>query len=159
MLPIMNSKRIIRTGIVLALAAVSAVSCVTNRKVAYLQDMKHGSQIELENKFEAVISPYDELDIIITCFDTDLARPFNIRSVDAGNMNSNVGAIAQVMKIARKTGAVAIQNRVLALGVKLAVILLGLIGFANIWLAIFADTGVAMLCVINTLKLLRANKN
>lgn len=82
-----------------------------------------------------------------------------IESADIVFMNSNVGAIAQVMKIARKTGAVAIQNIVLALGVKLAVILLGLIGFANIWLAIFADTGVAMLCVINTLKLLRANKN
>jgi len=70
-------------------------------------------------------------------------------------MNSNVGAISQVMKIARRTGSVAVQNIVLALGVKAIVILLGLIGFANIWLAIFADTGVAMLCVINTLKLLR----
>lgn len=76
----MNSKRIIRTGIVVALAALSAVSCVTNRKVAYLQDMKHGTQIELENKFEAVISPYDELDVIISCFDSELAKPFNIYS-------------------------------------------------------------------------------
>ena len=78
-----------------------------------------------------------------------------IESADIVFMNSNVGAISQVMKIARRTGTVAMQNIVLALGVKLAVILLGLIGFANIWLAIFADTGVAMLCVINTLKLLR----
>lgn len=77
-----------RTIIVIALTSVLAVSCVTNRKVAYLQDMKHGTQIELENKFEAVISPYDELDVIITCYDTDLARPFNIRSF---NNTSNVG--------------------------------------------------------------------
>ena len=76
----MNSKRILRTGIVIALAAVSAVSCVTNRKIAYLQDMKHNTQIELEDKFEAVISPYDELDVIISCFDSDLAKPFNIYS-------------------------------------------------------------------------------
>ena len=34
-----------RTIIILALAAISAVSCVTNRKIAYLQDMKHGTQI------------------------------------------------------------------------------------------------------------------
>ena len=81
MLSIMNSKRFFRTGIVIALAAVSAVSCVTNRKIAYLQDMKHGTQIELEDKFEAVISPYDELDVIITSFDTELARPFNLRIV------------------------------------------------------------------------------
>ena len=76
----MKRMKAFRMGIVLALAAVSAVSCVTNRKVAYLQDMKHNSQIELENKFEAVISPYDELDVIISCFDSDLAKPFNIYS-------------------------------------------------------------------------------
>ncbi|MDY6463200.1 MAG: hypothetical protein SPK80_01165, partial [Bacteroidales bacterium] len=64
-----------RTIIILALAALSAVSCVTNRKIAYLQDMKHGTQIELEDKFEAVIAPYDELDVIITSFDSELARP------------------------------------------------------------------------------------
>lgn len=76
----MNNKRFFRTGIVIALTAMMSVSCVTNRKVAYLQDMKHGTQIELENKFEAVISPYDELDVIISCFDSDLAKPFNIYS-------------------------------------------------------------------------------
>lgn len=76
----MNSKRFFQTGIVIALTAMMTVSCVTNRKVAYLQDMKHGTQIELENKFEAVISPYDELDVIISCFDSDLAKPFNIYS-------------------------------------------------------------------------------
>ena len=83
----MNSKRILWTGIVIALAAVSAVSCVTNKKVAYLQDMKHETQIELEDKFEAVISPYDELDVIITCYDTELARPFNLRSSNNSNYN------------------------------------------------------------------------
>jgi hypothetical protein len=81
----MNSKRIVRTFIVIALAAVSAVSCVTNRKIAYLQDMKHNTQIELEDKFEAVISPYDELDVIITSFDPELARPFNLRNMNNAN--------------------------------------------------------------------------
>ena len=79
----MNSKRILRTGIVIALAAVSAVSCVTNRKVAYLQDMQHETQIELEDKFEAVICPYDELDVIVSSFDMELARPFNLRNSTA----------------------------------------------------------------------------
>ena len=71
----------LRTGIVIALAAVSAVSCVTNRKIAYLQDMTHGTQIELEDKFEAVIAPYDELDIVVSSFDGELARPFNLGAV------------------------------------------------------------------------------
>ena len=87
----MNSKRIIRTSIVIALVAVSAVSCVTNRKIAYLQDMKHNTQIELEDKFEAVISPYDELDVIITSFDPELARPFNLRNMNNANYNTNTG--------------------------------------------------------------------
>ena len=87
----MNSKRILRTGIVIALAAVSAVSCVTNKKVAYLQDMKHETQIELEDKFEAVICPYDELDIIITTFDSELARPFNLRGSNHSSYSTATG--------------------------------------------------------------------
>lgn len=82
----MGMRKMLRTGVLVALIAVSAVSCVTNRRIAYLQDMKHNSQIELENKFEAVISPYDELDVIITCFDTELARPFNLRNVNAASV-------------------------------------------------------------------------
>ena len=87
----MNSKRFLRTGVVIALAAVSAVSCVTNRKVAYLQDMQHETQIELEDKFEAVICPYDELDVIITTFDTELARPFNLRNTSNANYTAATG--------------------------------------------------------------------
>ena len=94
----MNSMRIVRTFIVIALATVSAVSCVTNRKVAYLQDMKHNTQIELEDRFEAVIAPYDELDVIITSFDSELARPFNLRSGNNTNysMSSGVAYLVDV---------------------------------------------------------------
>ncbi len=76
----MKIQRIIRAGIVLALMGLAAASCVTTRKVAYLQDMKHETQIELENRFEAVIAPYDELQVIISTFDNELAKPFNIYS-------------------------------------------------------------------------------
>lgn len=86
----MEMKKMLRTGIVITLVALSAVSCVTNRKVAYLQDMKHNTQIELEDKFEAVISPYDELDVIVSCFDTELARPFNLRgNTTTANYNTS----------------------------------------------------------------------
>lgn len=93
----MNSKRSLRTGIVIVLAAMSTVSCVTNKKVAYLQDMKHGTQIELENKFEAVISPYDELDVIISCFDSDLAKPFNIYSAAQSAIRTNQQSLAYLV--------------------------------------------------------------
>lgn len=77
-------KRILIHGLLVILTALCAASCVTTRKIAYLQDLTHGSQIELEDTFEAVISPYDELDIIISCFEQELAQPFNIRTVMAG---------------------------------------------------------------------------
>ena len=53
-------------------------SCITTKQVAYLQDMKHDTQIQLENKFEAVISPYDEISILVSCSDAELAKPFNL---------------------------------------------------------------------------------
>lgn len=77
----------IRTMVVIAVVAISTVSCVTTRKVAYLQDMKHNTQIELEDRFEAVISPYDELDVIISSFDPELARPFNLRNTSNADYN------------------------------------------------------------------------
>jgi len=81
----MEMKKMLRTGIVITLVALSAVSCVTNRKIAYLQDMKHATQIDLENRFEAVISPYDELDIAVSSFDEELSKPFNLRSSSGSN--------------------------------------------------------------------------
>lgn len=88
---IMELTRIFRAGIAVMLVAMTAVSCVTNRKVAYLQDMKHETQIELEDKFEAVICPYDELDVMITCYDPELARPFNLRSTNSANYSMRTG--------------------------------------------------------------------
>lgn len=72
---------------ILAVTALMTASCVTNKQIAYLQDMTHNTQIELENKFEAVVSPYDELDIVVTCFDNELAKPFNI----GGNSQATAG--------------------------------------------------------------------
>lgn len=80
----MKIQRIVRIGVVLALAALSAASCVTTRRIAYLQDMKHETQIELEDEFQAVVAPYDELQVIISTFESDLAKPFNIYSAAEG---------------------------------------------------------------------------
>lgn len=95
----MTFQRITRTGIALIGAAILAVSCVTTRKVAYLQDMQHETQISLEDKFEAVISPYDELDILVSSFDKELAMPFNIGVVtQAANGGSNAnGGLAYLV--------------------------------------------------------------
>lgn len=77
-----------------------------------------------------------------------------IEAADVVFMTSAVGAIPESVSIARATGRIAMQNVVFALAVKLLVMVLGFTGFANMWLAVFADTGVAMLCVLNSIRIL-----
>jgi len=77
-----------------------------------------------------------------------------IEAADVVFMTSDVSAIPQSLSIARQTGRIAWQNVVFALGVKAVVMVLGLCGFASMWLAVFADSGVAMLCVLNSVRLL-----
>lgn len=78
--------------ILVSVASLLVVSCATPKQVVYLQDMEQNSQVQMENKIQAVIVPYDELDIIISCPDPEIAKPFNIRtsgvSGSAGGGNS-----------------------------------------------------------------------
>lgn len=77
-----------------------------------------------------------------------------IEAADAVFMTSSMEAIPQSIRIARSASKIAWQNVVFALVVKILVMLLGLLGYANMWLAVFADTGVAMLCVLNSIRIL-----
>ena len=78
-----------------------------------------------------------------------------IEAADVVFMTLSVQAILEAMEIAKKTNRIAMQNIVLALGIKALVIIIGFLGVANMWMAVFADTGVAMLCVLNSIRLLR----
>jgi Cd2+/Zn2+-exporting ATPase len=77
-----------------------------------------------------------------------------IEAADVVYMTSSMEAIPESIRIARKTGAIAAQNVVFALAVKILVMILGLAGFASMWMAVFADSGVAMLCVLNSIRVL-----
>ena len=79
-----------------------------------------------------------------------------IEAADVVLMDDNPEKIAQAVKISRKTLSIVKQNIIFALGVKGIVLLLGAIGVANLWEAVFADVGVALLAVLNAL---RAMKN
>ena len=81
-----------------------------------------------------------------------------IEAADVVFMTSQAEAIPQALQIARRTARVAWQNVVFALGIKLIVMILGLLGSASMWLAVFADSGVAMLCVLNSIRLLCRGK-
>lgn len=77
-----------------------------------------------------------------------------IEAADAVFMTSSVESIPEAVKIAKETNRIAVQNVVFALAVKIAVMILGLLGHANMWMAVFADTGVAMICVMNSIRIL-----
>ncbi|MGN0193482.1 MAG: heavy metal translocating P-type ATPase [Pseudoramibacter sp.] len=77
-----------------------------------------------------------------------------IEAADVVFMNSDLRAIPTALDIAGQTRRIAWANIIFALGVKAVVLILGLLGFANIWFAVFADTGVAMLCVLNSIRIL-----
>ena len=77
-----------------------------------------------------------------------------IEAADVVFMTSSTEAIPQSILISRATNRIAIQNVVFALVIKIAVMILGLTGHANMWMAVFADTGVAMICVLNSIRAL-----
>lgn len=78
-----------------------------------------------------------------------------IEAADVVFMTSSVEAIPQAIAIGKKASRIACHNVVFALVVKALVMILGLLGFANMWMAVFADTGVAMLCVLNSIRALK----
>lgn len=77
-----------------------------------------------------------------------------IEAADVVFMTSGMEAIPNAMKIAKVTGRISMENVVFALVIKAIVMILGLAGIASMWLAVFADSGVAMLCVINSIRIL-----
>ncbi len=78
-----------------------------------------------------------------------------IEAADIVLMDDDPAKIAAAMAIARKTVAIVRQNIVFALGVKGLVLLLGALGYASMWLAVFADVGVAFLAILNAMRCLR----
>ena len=79
-----------------------------------------------------------------------------IEAADVVFMTSRLSALNESYNIAKKTKKIAYENVVFALAVKAAVMVLGLCGIASMWMAVFADSGVAMLCVLNSIRVLYA---
>ena len=75
-----------------------------------------------------------------------------IEAADIVLMDDDIRKIAAVIRLARRTLRIVRQNVVFALAVKLAVLVLGALGLASMWLAVFADVGVAVLCILNSMR-------
>ena len=78
-----------------------------------------------------------------------------IEAADVVLMDDDVKKIASLVRIARKTLGIVKQNIVFALAVKIAVLILGATGYANMWAAVFADVGVSVLAILNSMRTLR----
>ena len=77
-----------------------------------------------------------------------------VEAADAVIMSDNLEKIAESVIIARKTISISWQNIILAIGIKVLVMILGAFGYANMWLAVFADVGVSVLAILNSMRAL-----
>ena len=78
-----------------------------------------------------------------------------IEAADVVLMDDRLSSIGLAVNAAKRILSVAKQNIYGAITIKIATLVLGALGIANMWMAIFADTGVAMICVLNSMRLLR----
>ena len=81
-----------------------------------------------------------------------------IEAADIVLMNDSLASIPVAKRIAKKTMRIVYENIVFALGVKAAILILSAFGITGMWLAIFADVGVAVLAILNAMRMLRVNK-
>ena len=82
-----------------------------------------------------------------------------IEAADIVIMDDNLERIPQVIRIAKKTVGISKANIVFALAVKILCLIGGALGIANMWVAVFADVGVAVICILNAMRMLiKSNK-
>jgi len=77
-----------------------------------------------------------------------------IEAADVVIMDDDLRRIPMVIRIAKRTVGISKANIIFAIAVKLLILLLGALGLANMWAAVFSDVGVAVLCILNSMRLL-----
>jgi Cd2+/Zn2+-exporting ATPase len=85
----------------------------------------------------------------------DLGSDAAIEASDIVIMKDQLTSILNAFSIAAQTKKIVTQNIVFAIGIKIAIMALGVFGLSSMWMAIFADVGVALLAVLNAMRILR----
>ena len=80
-----------------------------------------------------------------------------IEASDIVIMNDDISKILNAIKISKKTSRIIKENLVFALGIKISVLILAILGLTSMFVAVFADVGVTILCILNTLRILKNN--
>jgi Cd2+/Zn2+-exporting ATPase len=149
-------------------SALAAQAGVGAYRASLLPDGKvreMGALLNAENRRGAVVFVGDgindapvlaraDVGVAMGALGTDAA----IEAADVVLMDDSLSSLVRALRIARKTVGIARQNIIFAVSVKVAVMLLAALGYATMWLAVFADVGVAVLAILNAMRTMRPIK-
>ena len=156
-------KTVMLSGDKQALAAQVATSLGINEahgdllpqdKVSHIERIKQGgSQVAFvgDGINDAPVLAMSDVGIAMGALGSDMA----VETADVVIQTDQPSRVAEAVTLGRRTCRIVIQNIAFAIGVKVLVMILGVLGIANLWEAVFADVGVALLCVLNALRLMR----
>lgn len=140
--------------------AVAAQTGVDEVHAKLLPQDKLNELLKIRNQYGSVMFVGDGINDAPVLAGADVGAAMGsgadaaIEAADVVFMTSSMEAIPQALDIAKATNRISWQNVYFALTIKALVMLLGLFGYANMWLAVFADTGVSMLCLLNSVRIL-----
>ncbi|MGL6169016.1 MAG: heavy metal translocating P-type ATPase, partial [Fusobacteriaceae bacterium] len=113
----------------------------TNKKVAFVGDGIN----------DAPVLRLSDVGISLGGTGSDAA----LEAADVVIMDNNIGKLKTGIEISKNVEKILIQNVIFSLGIKIIVMILGVLGYADMWLAVFADVGVAILAVLNAIRILK----
>ena len=126
-------------------------------KVTHIERIKQeGEQVAFvgDGINDAPVLAMSDVGIAMGALGSDMA----VETADVVIQTDEPSRVAEAVTLGRRTRRIVMQNIAFAIGVKVIVMILGVLGIATMWEAVFADVGVALLCVLNALRLMHTQR-